>query len=111
MNPLPAMTGSARARRALGDGELVVSLKSVNHRGIDFQIHAPSAADPFENAVRAIVKSRMIRGHVEVRISLPQASANAAALALNRGMLEEYVRVFQEAADLHRLDRQPDLNA
>ena len=27
----------------------------------------PSAADPFENAIRAMVKSRMVRGHVEVR--------------------------------------------
>ncbi len=67
------MTGFARVRRPLGDGELVVSVKSLNHRGLDVHVHAPSAADPFENAIRALVKSRVARGHVEVRISLPQA--------------------------------------
>ena len=44
------MTGFARVRRPLGDGELVVSVKSLNHRGLDVQVHAPSAVDPFENA-------------------------------------------------------------
>ena len=44
--PLRSMTGFARVRRALGDGELVVSVKSVNHRGLDLLIQAPSALDP-----------------------------------------------------------------
>ncbi len=63
------MTGFARARRPLGDGELVVSVKSLNHRGLDVQVHLPTAADPFENAIRAMVKSRLVRGHVEVRVA------------------------------------------
>ncbi len=40
------MTGFARVRRPLGDGELVVSAKSVNHRGLDLVIQAPSALEP-----------------------------------------------------------------
>jgi uncharacterized protein (TIGR00255 family) len=108
--PLRSMTGFARARRPLGDGELVVSLKSLNHRGLDVQVHAPTAADAFENAVRAAVKARVVRGHVEVRISLPQASSTSAA-ALNHGLLAEYVRAFREAAQIHGLRADPDLNA
>ena len=53
------MTGFARARRAMGDGELVVSVKTLNHRALDIHVDAPSAADPFENSVRALVKSRL----------------------------------------------------
>ncbi len=108
---LRSMTGFARARRALGEGELVVSVKSLNHRGLDIHVHAPSVADAFENAIRALVKSHVSRGHVEVRINLPQGAANAGALVLNRGMLEEYLKAFRESAEQHGLDSEPDLNA
>ncbi len=111
MSTLRSMTGFARVRKALGDGELIVSLKSLNHRGLDIQVHAPSAADPFENAIRAMVKSRIARGHVEVRVSLPQAASNGNAPALNHAMLQEYLKAFREAASTHNLNSTPDLNA
>src|SRR5260221_5717250 len=109
--PLRSMTGFARVRRPLGDGELVVSVKSVNHRGLDLHIQASSTLDPFEAAIRAAVKANVIRGHVEVRVSLPRSAATGAAPALNRPFLEEYLRVFRQEADAHGLDSKPDLNA
>ena len=108
---LRSMTGFARARRSVGEGEVVVSVKTLNHRSLDVHVHAPTAADPYENAVRSLVKSRLVRGHVEVRISLPPAGANGAAASLNRRLLEEYLDAFRQAAREHGLDVQPDLNA
>ncbi len=104
------MTGFARVRRPLGEGELVVGIKSLNHRGLDIQVHGPAATDPFEAAIRAMVKSRVSRGHVEVRVSLPSDSGKAAT-AWNRALLDEYVKAFREAATAHAIDSQPDLNA
>jgi uncharacterized protein (TIGR00255 family) len=122
VQPLRSMTGFARVRRPLGEGELAVSLKSLNHRGLDIQVQAPSAADPFENAVRAMIKSRVIRGHVEVRISLPQSASSSGAAGLNRALFDQYVAAFREAsaasheaahgAETHAdLNSEPDLNA
>ena len=108
---LRSMTGFARARRSLGDGELVVSVKTLNHRSLDVHVHAPSVADHFENAVRALVKSRLTRGHVEVRIALPAGTLNGSSAALNRTLLEEYLGAFRQAAAEHKLNAQPDLNA
>jgi uncharacterized protein (TIGR00255 family) len=105
------MTGFARARRSLGEGELIVSVKSVNHRGLDVHIHAPAAADPFENAVRTMVKNRLSRGHVEVRIALPASAGNGHAPVLNRALLAEYLNTFRQVAAEHGIDAQPDLNA
>jgi uncharacterized protein (TIGR00255 family) len=78
---------------------------------LDVHVHAPAVADPFENAVRALVKSRLVRGHVEVRISLPPAAMNGGSAALNRTLLEEYLGAFRQAAAEHKLNAQPDLNA
>jgi uncharacterized protein (TIGR00255 family) len=110
-SPLRSMTGFARARRPLGDGELVVSVKTLNHRSLDVHVHAPSLADPFENAVRALVKSRLARGHVDVRVVLPSGAVNGNTVALNRALLEEYLSAFHQAAAEHGLDARPDLNA
>jgi uncharacterized protein (TIGR00255 family) len=109
--PLRSMTGFARVRRPLGDGELSVSVKSVNHRGLDLMIQASSLLDPFESAIRTLVKSRIVRGHVEMRISIPKRTKNGSALALNREFLHEYLRIFREEAAAHDLETQADLNA
>src|SRR5215471_14819631 len=105
-----SMTGFARARRPLGEGEVVVSVKSVNHRGLDIHVRAPASTDPFEVAIRALVKSHVARGHVEIRVSIPGAAAEASAPALNQALLSQYLKVFREAAAAHSLNASPDLN-
>ena len=106
------MTGFARARRPLGRGELVVSVKTLNHRALDMHFHAPSVVDAFENAVRATgeeppgARARGSPGHASDRSRLKGGSA-----ALNRPLLEEYLDAFRQAAAEHKLNAQPDLNA
>jgi len=104
------MTGFARVRRALGEGELVLSVKSVNHRGLDLHIQAPSAVDPYEGLIRGQVKEAVVRGHVEVRVSLPKSAAGG-GITVNRDFLHEYLRVFHAEAERHGLETRPDLNA
>ena len=105
-----SMTGFARARRPLGSGEISVTVRSVNHRGLDIHVRAPDAAGPFEAAVRALVKSHIARGHVEVRIAIHE-TGGAGGLALNRGMLDQYLRAFREIASEHHLEAAPDPNS
>jgi uncharacterized protein (TIGR00255 family) len=109
--PLRSMTGFARTRHPLGDGELVVSVKSVNHRGLDLHIQAPAALDPLEAVIRALVKSHVSRGHIEVRVSLPKSAVAGGFHVINREALAQYLRVFREEAETHNLDAKPDLNA
>jgi uncharacterized protein (TIGR00255 family) len=121
MGIVRSMTGFARTRRSFatqsgatqsGEGELSVSIKTVNHRGLDIHVRGPESADPFEAAIRGLVKGRVVRGHVEVRVSLAEGGgSNNGALALNKGLLEAYVNAFRDAASTHDLNAQPDLNA
>ena len=109
--PLRSMTGFARVRRPLGDGELVVSAKSVNHRSLDLIIQTPAALEPYESVIRAMVKSSVVRGHVEVRVSVPKSASGETTLALDRDFLHDYLRIFRQEAAAQDLDCQPDLNA
>src|ERR1035437_1480451 len=57
-------------------------------------------------------KACVLRGHVEVRISLPSNGVNGSiALALNRDLLHQYLKAYREAAETHGIHAEPDLNA
>src|SRR4051812_10098689 len=109
--PLRSMTGFARVRRALGDGELMVSAKSLNHRSLDLVVQVPPALESFESVIRSMVKASVVRGHVEVRVLVPKRGAGDAVLALDREFLHDYLRIFREEAAALDLDSKPDLNA
>ena len=104
------MTGFARVRKPAADGEIVVSIKSVNHRGLDMHFHMSSELDPFEGSIRNAVKAKVARGHLQIHVVLNRA-APADASTLNRPLLQAYLQAFREAAADFGADSKPDLNA
>jgi uncharacterized protein (TIGR00255 family) len=105
-----SMTGFARVKRSVSQGELTLSLKSVNHRGLDLHFHLPPEFDAMENEIRAALKSGLARGHVQIHLSYARTEAQTES-PLNRVMLDAYVRAFREATELYQLSGEPDLNA
>jgi uncharacterized protein (TIGR00255 family) len=104
------MTGFARVRKIAEDTEIVFSLKSVNHRGLDLHFHLPPALDALENEIRGVIKAGVARGHVQINLSLVRTNGDAAGL--NRPLLGLYMNAFREAAELYHITgQQPDLNA
>jgi uncharacterized protein (TIGR00255 family) len=102
------MTGFARVRKTLPDGELVLSLKTVNHRGLDLHFHMPPDLDPYEAAMRAIFKAHINRGHVQVQIQI--STTNGASAGFNRELLRSWLDAFRSANAEFGLDSKPDLN-
>ncbi len=108
-SPVRSMTGFASVRRATGAGELTISLRSVNHRGLDLHFYQIGEFALFENAMRARLKECVRRGHVEVRVSL--APPEHAAAAYNRAALDRYLAAFRQVCEDFQLKCEPDLNA
>ncbi len=110
-SPIRGMTGYALARRAFSWGEVVVAIKSVNHRALDLHFHLPDEAAVFEPGLRAAIRSRLARGHVDVRVTLTRSCAGAGA-ALNVPMLRAYHDALRQAADILGVAAPPlDVNA
>jgi uncharacterized protein (TIGR00255 family) len=106
---LRSMTGFARVRKNIEQGEIVATLKSVNHRGLDMHCRMPAEMDALEHDVRGVVKGGVARGHVEIQVSFTRTAG--AAARLNRPLLDAYVQAFRDAAGLYGLGGQPDLNS
>jgi uncharacterized protein (TIGR00255 family) len=104
------MTGFARVRKIIPEGEIVFSLKSVNHRGLDLHFHMPPELDSMENTIRGAMKSGVARGHIQVHINYTRAVEEGSA-PLNRALLAQWLSAFREAAEQYALECKPDLNA
>ncbi len=91
------MTGFARAQRSSAEGDLVLSLKSVNHRGLDIHFHLPTVLEAFEPLARVAIKKEIQRGHVQVSVSWSR-NGNSGTGALNQEMLRTWLAGFREAA-------------
>ncbi len=108
IKPIRSMTGFAQVRRDTGAGELTVSLRSVNHRGLDLHFHQSHEFSAFENGMRAFLKENIGRGHVEIRAGI--ARVNGQRGGLNTEALKQYAEAFEKAATTLGLESKADLN-
>jgi uncharacterized protein (TIGR00255 family) len=104
------MTGFARTQVRVHD-QLVytLSLKSVNHRFLDIQLRIPSGLDALEMELRRALKESLVRGHVELTLSVDRSAQQKAGY--NRELVAAYVEAFRSARTELSLSGEPDLNA
>jgi uncharacterized protein (TIGR00255 family) len=110
--PIRSMTGFARLTgTAPGNTSFVMTLKSVNHRYLDLQFYLPNGMDALEILWRKTIKEHVIRGHIEVRLSLQRESA-APAPQYNPAAVRAYIEAFRAASSEHKIHGvTPDLNS
>jgi uncharacterized protein (TIGR00255 family) len=104
-----SMTGFARVHRSTEQGEITVTLKTVNHRGLDLHFHLEADLDALEAAMRATLKRAVLRGHVDIRCSVIRPGEESAG-GLNVPLLRAYLSAFRTAAAEEGIEAQPDLN-
>jgi uncharacterized protein (TIGR00255 family) len=103
------MTGFARTAVEVNlQVSYVLSLKSVNHRFLDLHLRLPSGFDALEMELRRVLKEQLLRGHIELSLSVDRTAAQSAGY--NRDLIAGYVEAFQAAAQEFELQGQPDLN-
>jgi uncharacterized protein (TIGR00255 family) len=108
--PIRSMTGFARVSRPTASGELTLSIKTVNHRGLDVHFHMPMEFDAVEPAMRAALRKRISRGHVQVQVFYKREAGPQGSTVINEDLLRSWLTSFREFAARFELDSQPDLN-
>ena len=107
--PIRSMTGFAQAKSETQAGELTISLRGVNHRGLDLHFHQSHEFSPFESSMRALLKQDILRGHIEIRTGVTRTNGQRGGL--NSEVLRAYAEAFKRAAESLSLENKPDLNA
>ena len=109
-----SMTGFARIQvRVPGRDQdqlsYTLTVKSVNHRFLDVQLRLPSGLDALEMELRRALKEHLVRGHVELTLSIDRSAQQTAGY--NGELVTAYLSAFNAAREEHGLNGQPDLNA
>lgn len=109
-SPIYSMTGFARVGGRVSDTiGFTLSIKSVNHRFLDLHLRIPTGAEALEAEMRRLLKAGLIRGHVELTLSLEKHAGTAAQY--DPHIVASYIAAFRAAAREHGLKQEPDLNA
>ncbi len=108
--PIYSMTGFARVQVRVHDQlSYTLSVKSVNHRFLDVQLRLPNGLDALEMELRKALKDNLVRGHVDLSLSLDRGSQQKSGY--NRELVSGYLAAFEAARAEHKLKGEPDLNA
>ena len=107
--PIYSMTGFARTQVRVHDQlGYTLSVKSVNHRFLDIQLRLPAGLDALEMELRRVLKENLVRGHVELTLSVDRSVQQKAGY--NRELVAGYLDAFKQASKEFRIKGEPDLN-
>jgi uncharacterized protein (TIGR00255 family) len=107
-SPVYSMTGFARHRGRVNDSlGWTLVLKTVNHRFLDLHMRMPGGSEALEMKLRRQLKSAILRGHLEVTLTIERASQQQ--VEMDHGLVASYIAAFRSAAAEHRLRETPSL--
>ncbi|HBK86676.1 MAG TPA: YicC family protein [Firmicutes bacterium] len=102
-----SMTGFGRGEVTTEVGNIVVEMKTVNHRYLDIAIRAPKEFNSLEENLRGVIRQTLSRGRVDVfvrfTLSLEQAPTVTVNLELAKAYLAQAQLLQQETELLGQL--------
>ena len=94
-----SMTGFGRGEYNDGKRNMIVEIKSVNHRYSDISVRMPRRYQFAEDAVRSTVKQHISRGKIDVQISVEYIAESDIKVELNKPLAEQYIQNFKVLKD------------
>jgi len=96
---IKSMTGYGRVEAPGQDGNIVVEIKSVNHRFLEISLKMPQALFPLELEFKKKIGEKIKRGRLEVFIRMEAQSTNAVAAMINMEAARNYFAALQRLKD------------
>lgn len=99
-----SMTGYGRAREIIDGRDILVEIKSVNHRFFEFSARVPRAYGYLEEKLKTYLQPMISRGKVDVNVAVYTIEGQDAIIELNRAAAKGYVSALRSARDELCLD-------
>lgn len=115
---LRSMTGYGRSQKIINGRDISVEIRSVNHRYYEYSSRIPRTYSYIDEKLKALLKSSVSRGKVEVSVTINNIEGKDSQIAVNKGIAEGYVTALRSISDelglvddltLSKLIRIPDI--
>lgn len=98
-----SMTGFGRDKQTVGNYDVTVEIRSVNHRYFEFSSRLPRFYTFLEERLKTFCREKITRGKVEVSVLIEDRSEDAVELELNRQYADAYIKALRSLAQEYHL--------
>ena len=118
MGMIRSMTGYGRSQQTLDGREILVEIKSVNHRYFEFSARVPRAYGYLEEKLKSFLQGKVSRGKIEMGVTIYNIEGKDALIEVNSSIAKGYVDALRKANEslmlkdditLSNLIRLPDI--
>lgn len=115
---IKSMTGFGRCLETINGRDILVEIKSVNHRYYEFSARVPRAYGYLEEKLKSFLQGKIFRGKVDVSVSVYNVSSEDELIEVNRSVARGYIEAMRSANEelgleddltLSRIMRMPDI--
>ena len=86
-----SMTGFGRAELSVGTRDIIVEIKSVNHRYFEFSCRTSRGYSFLEDKLKKYINERVSRGKVDMYVSVTENDDDSVEVELNRPLAKGYL--------------------
>ncbi|HVF40365.1 MAG TPA: YicC/YloC family endoribonuclease [Gemmatimonadaceae bacterium] len=104
---ISSMTGFGSAEGKVGNSEVSIEIRTVNHRFFNPSIKLPGGYAKWEGEVRELLRQRVARGHVSLTARVDRDAGRRAGI--NEERFAEYVVALRDLQSRHGLSEQLDI--
>lgn len=98
-----SMTGYGRYSIELNSRELMIELKSVNHRFLDINVKLPRAHNFADTVIKKAIQKKVVRGHIDVYVTYQDNRDDKYQLKYDNQLATSYVEMAQEMAKAYNI--------
>ncbi len=103
-----SMTGYGREQDIINNRNILVEIRSVNHRYYEFSSRVPRAYSYLEEKLKTLLNGSIQRGKVEVCVSIMNEEGIDAVINVNRSIAKGYIEALRSVNE--ELDLRDDLS-
>lgn len=94
-----SMTGYGRAQKIIGGRDILVEIRSVNHRYYEYSSRIPRAYGYIDEKLKSLLKTSVSRGKVEVAVTINNIEAKESEISINKAVAEGYIKALRSVSD------------
>lgn len=96
---IKSMTGYGRSQMILNGRDILVEIRSLNHRYYEYNSRIPRSYNYIDEKLKVLLKSKISRGKVDVSVSINNIEGRDTEVAINKGVAEGYINALRGVAD------------
>lgn len=94
---IKSMTGFGRCLETVNGRDILVEIKSVNHRYYEFSARVPRAYGYLEEKLKSFLQGKISRGKVDVNVTVYSVNGEDEVIEVNRAVANGYINALRAA--------------